>query len=86
MNFQRAFVREYVKNGMNGTRAYLALRPNVTDNSAGVLAHRQLRLVKTRQAMAEIANEIATPEEVKQVLSNYMRDTDPKVRASSSAA
>ena len=82
-NFPRAFAREYVKNGFNGTQAYLALRPHVTYGTAEVSAIRILGNTRTQEAMAEIVADIATPEEVKQVLSDYMRDKDPKVRASS---
>ena len=81
-NFPRAFVREYVKNGFNGTQAYLALRPTVTENSAGVLAHRTLRLVKTMEAMAEITDSILTVEETKGLISKYAKDDRDNVRPS----
>ena len=81
--FPRSLVRQYVKSNFNATQAYLALRPNSSVEAARVSAHRVLMSDNGQSAMAEIIDEIATPEEVKSVLSEYMRDRDPKVRASS---
>ena|SRR3990167_20391 len=39
----KAFAQEYVKNGMNGRKAYRALRPNTTEGSATVQATRMLQ-------------------------------------------
>ncbi len=43
------FVAEYATNGGNGTRAYLAVRPDTTEKSAGELASRLLKNIKVQQ-------------------------------------
>ena len=81
-NFPRAFVREYVRNGYNGTRAYLALRPDVGEHSARVSATRTLARDSTRKAMEAIVANIATPEQIKARLTYFLEDSDAKVRPS----
>jgi hypothetical protein len=39
----QAFLDNYIKNGYDGTNAYLTIKPNVTRASASVLAHRLLK-------------------------------------------
>jgi hypothetical protein len=40
---EEMFVAEYLRNGQNGTRAYLSIRPRVTERSAAVSANRLLK-------------------------------------------
>jgi hypothetical protein len=47
------FANEYVENGMNGTQAYKALSPLVTDATAGTQSTRLLKKDKTKKAIAE---------------------------------
>lgn len=43
LHTEELFVIEYLKNGQNGTRAYLAIRADVTERSASVYANRPLK-------------------------------------------
>lgn len=49
--FRKLFAREYVKNGFNGKRAYLTLRPHVTEKTASVNSS---ALAKTEEVQREI--------------------------------
>jgi len=40
------FIEKYISTGGNATEAYLAVNPNVSKNTAGVLGLRMLRKVK----------------------------------------
>lgn len=42
-HIEELFIAEYLKNGQNGTKAYLALRPNGNERSASVSANRLLK-------------------------------------------
>lgn len=48
---ERLFVSAYNANGGNGTRAYLAVRPDVTEKSAAELASKLLRKIKVAEAV-----------------------------------
>lgn len=52
---EELFVAEYLKNGQNGSRAYLSIRPNVSSRSARVSAH---RLLKKPQVIELINNAV----------------------------
>lgn len=43
MKFEKQFIAEYIKNGQNGTKAYLTVRPGISERSAAVCATRLLR-------------------------------------------
>lgn len=50
---QRAFVAEYLANGLNATRAYLAAHPRCRSQAAAAVgAHRTLRNAKVQRAIA----------------------------------
>lgn len=46
---EQVFPSAYIAHGLNGTRAYKSLKPNITDKSAGVLASRQLEKVSVQE-------------------------------------
>lgn len=52
---EELFVAEYLKNGQNGSRAYLSIKPNVSSRSARVSAH---RLLKKPQVIELINNAV----------------------------
>jgi len=47
------FADEYIKNGMNGTHAYKAVAPHVSDPTAGVAATRMLKRDRVRKAIQD---------------------------------
>ena len=49
---EELFVAEYIKNGQNGTQAYLAIRPDSKERSASVSAYRLLK----KNAVVEAIN------------------------------
>lgn len=51
---ERAFPVEYVKNGFNGTRAYLAIRPNASTETARVEASKTLAKHNVKKAIADL--------------------------------
>jgi len=53
-NMEKAFVRAYIENSFNGTRAYLSLKPETKPESAGVMATRMLRKVKVKEEIDRI--------------------------------
>lgn len=55
--YRKAFVAEYIKNGMNGTRAMLAVKPHLTQKSAGVIACRELNDVKVQEEIIDYYTE-----------------------------
>jgi phage terminase small subunit len=53
---EERFVAEYIKNGNNGTKAYLAIKPTVSPNSAAVSAHRLLQKTSVMNALEDITD------------------------------
>ena len=53
-NMEKAFVKAYIENSFNGTRAYLSLKPETKPESAGVMATRMLRKVKVKEEIDRI--------------------------------
>jgi phage terminase small subunit len=53
---EERFVAEYIKKGHNGTKAYLAIRPNVSPESAAVSAHRLLQKTSVINALQDITD------------------------------
>ena len=48
---EESFVTEYISNGFNGTQAYLAIRPDVKEESAAPSATRFLKKVTVQNAI-----------------------------------
>jgi len=51
---ERVFAQEYVKNGMNGTKAYKAIRPHVTNESARSTAPTLLAKASVQKGILEL--------------------------------
>lgn len=49
----KLFVDHYLSNGLNATRAYMAVYPDKTEESAAVLAHKLLRNVKVNELIEQ---------------------------------
>lgn len=82
-----AFATAYVGNGFNATQAVLAIKPQLTENSASVAAARLLDddrtlekvsaiTERTRQVMFESAERA-----IKSIWEREMQDPDPEIRA-----
>lgn len=50
-NTESLFVAEYLGNGGNGTRAYLAIKPTITPRAASVAANRLLKRMPVKEAI-----------------------------------
>jgi phage terminase small subunit len=61
---QELFVTEFMRNGQNGTAAYMAVHPNVTPGTAAVSAHRWLRNVKVSERIATERARLAAAHEM----------------------
>jgi hypothetical protein len=55
-HIEERFVAEYIKNGNNCTKAYLAIKPNVSPNSAAVSAHRLLQKTSVMNALQDMTD------------------------------
>ena len=59
----KLFISEYIRNGGNGTQAYLAIKPDVSVNSAAVSANRMLKRPAVQEALdREVEKTIASRE------------------------
>lgn len=67
LDSHRSFVNEYFKNGFNGRKAYMAIRPDVTEGTAGTEATRLLKNPKVREL-------IERKQEVADIDDNYVLD------------
>lgn len=65
----KAFAKEYARNGFNGTRAYLKVRPDVTVRSATVLSSRLLTRVDMDQVIGEV---MGSPDVLKEVTPEFV--------------
>jgi len=57
-NNQRTFAQEYVKNGNNGTRAYMKAYPDCTEETARINASRLLTNANVKEYIKELQNEV----------------------------
>lgn len=53
-NFERAFPKEYIANGLNAKRAYKALKGSVTDGTAEVGGSRMLSKPSVQKSIQEL--------------------------------
>ncbi|MGE4244291.1 terminase small subunit [Ramlibacter sp.] len=60
----KRFCAEYVRNGGNGTQAYLAARPEVSEGSARTMAARLLAKVHVKQEIATLAEKVSQRAEI----------------------
>ena len=72
---EKAFAAEYVANGLNGTQAYKALRPAVSNKVASVTATRMLAKASTQKAIAELLPDVG---EELEVISEALQTERPK--------
>ena len=78
------FVREYINNGGNATRAVLKASPRLTYGAAGTTAWQELRKPHVRAALSEILTVTATADYVKakfQRLSQDDKDDNIQLKA-----
>ena len=54
----KAFIDEYVKNGFNGTQAYLSVYPNSSEEAAAVSASELLRNPKVKEYLKKVQQTI----------------------------
>lgn len=85
------FAEEYIKNGRNGTKAYKFVKPNVSMDTARKTASKVLNRPHVRQYINDLLTEIhnqnmADITEVKEYLTNIMRDANEKTADRNRAA
>lgn len=85
------FAEEYIKNGRNGTKAYKVVKPNVSMDTARKTASKVLNRPHVRQYINDLLTEIhnqnmADITEVKEYLTNIMRDANEKTADRNRAA
>lgn len=72
--FEDAFIESYIAGDFNGTRTMLKLRPELTTNSAGVLAARVLRNDRVRDGIvARIAHSLTST--AAEVIGGYVEES-----------
>ena len=64
------FADAFLKNGLNATKAYEIISPDVTKQSAGELGHRQLKRVEVQRSIAErLPSDVVLSREIKRAIS-----------------
>jgi len=75
----RAFLEEFLKNGMNGTRAAMKVWPNLDENAAAVKSCRLIRNDKFKLSSMELES----PKQLNAQLENIQKQAETKEDASS---
>ena len=81
-NKHKIFCREYVKNGLNGTKAYMKAYPNCTEETARINASKLLTKTNTQNYIKELqdkaeSKDIMTTIQKKEFLTNMiLKDKD----------